>query len=116
MDLPAAGELNRPVLIREWSDLPNAALGLDATYDAGIGRKAKIEPVGMAAYWGGKQTGEEITHRIWFYRSVGTRPEDLTGQHVIEHDGRRYRVMRTADLNGARRFTLVEAKDLGVIA
>lgn len=116
IDWPEAGELNRRVTIRRWTDTANAAFGIDQAFDAGIDRWAKMQPVSGAAFWGSKQTGEEITHRFWLRWGTGTKPEEITGQHVIDYQNRRYRVMRSSDLGNAQRFTMIECKDLGAIA
>lgn len=113
---PDSGELQRRITIRVWSDVPNAAFGLDHIYDAGIQRWAKLEPVSGLQYWGTQQIAESPTHRVWVRYGTGTKPEDITGQHVIEHGGRRYRVLRTTNIEDAQRFTMIEAKDLGSIA
>jgi len=114
---PDAGELVRRVTIRRWTDTANAGFGIDQTFDIGIQRWAKIEPVVGVAYWGAKQIGEEITHRIWVRYGTGTKPEDITGQHVIDHQlgNRRYRVIRTTNAGDAQRYTMIECKDLGAI-
>ena len=38
-----------------------------------------------------------------------SRPEDLTGRHALEFGGQYYQVLRATDLEGAQRFTAVEA-------
>lgn len=113
---PTAGELNRRATIRLWQDVPNAAFGLDQTFDAGYACWAKVEPVGGATYYGAKQTGDQVTHRITVRRVAGkTDPASVTGSHVVEIDGMRYRVRRVTDMNDGRRFTAIEAEELGAI-
>lgn len=114
---PESGELNRRVVVRRWSDNANAGFGIDQVYDAGLLRWAKIAPVVGVAYWGQKQIDECVTHRVWLRYGKGTKPEDITGQHVIDHtEGkRRYRVVRSTNAGDAGQFTLVEVKDLGAI-
>lgn len=114
---PQTGELNRRVVIRKWEDRANAAFGIDQVFDAGITRWAAIQPVVGVAYWGAKQIDEETTHRIWLRWATGTKPEDITGQHVIDYmaEGKRYRVIRATDAKGDRQFTMVEVKELGMI-
>ena len=108
---PGLGELRDLVKLRLWADVPNGLAGLDQTFDAGTDIFAKIEPVGGATYWGTKQTGESITDRFYVHYLEG-----VTAQHVIEYEGRRYRVKRTAPLGNARRFTMIETTNLGAIA
>lgn len=113
---PETGELNRRVTIRRWSDNANAGFGIDQVFDAGILRWAKIAPFVGVAYWGTKQISEEVTHRIWLRYGEGTKPENITGQHVIDHSNRRYRVVRALNAGDAGQFTMIECKDLGAIA
>lgn len=115
IELPTAGQLNRRIAIKLWSDVPNVAFGIDQTFDAGIERWAKVEPVHGIAIRAGMQTGEVPTHLFWVRRSPGTRPEELTAAHVVEWQGRRYRIMDSIDVNDAGRFTRITAKDLGAI-
>lgn len=111
----SAGDLNRRITIRLWADVPNVTFGIDQTFDAGIGRWAKHEPVHGLAIRAGLQTGEVPTDLFFVRAGAGTWPQDITGQHVVEYRGRRYRVMDTIDLEGARQFTRISAKDLGAI-
>lgn len=114
---PDVGELQRRVKIRPWTDTANAGFAITPTFDAGISRWAKLVPIRGVAYWGGKQIGEDVTHIIWLRYGTGTKPSDITGQHVIEHtqDNRRYRVVRATNAGDAGLFTVVECKDLGAI-
>lgn len=113
--MPGPGELNQRLHVREWSDVPNAAYGLDQTETPGRKLWGKMESVGAQVFWGTAQTGEGITHRAYVWRVKGTEPEAFTGRHVIEHAGFRYRVMRSIDVNGERVMTAVELKVLGAI-
>ena len=114
---PQTGELNRRVVIRNWEDRPNAAFGIDQVFDAGVERWAAIKPVVGVAYWGAKQIDEETTHRIWLRWGTGSKPEDITGQHVIDHpaENKRYRVIRATAAGDARQFTMVEVKEIGKV-
>ena len=114
---PDTGELVRRVNIRLWEDQANTGFSVDQEFDAGIWRWSKIEPVLGGDFWGAKQIGESITHKIWVRYGVGTRPQDLTGQYVIDcpSENMRYRVMRALDVNNARVFTAVEVLELGAI-
>ena len=116
MALPSIGELNRRVAIRQFSDVPNNVFGSTLTEDTGITRWAKIAPVSGALYFGTKQVGDDITHRVWVRYGTATRPQDITGAHVIECEGSRYRVKRASDFEGARQFTMIEVTLLGSIA
>lgn len=114
--LPDAGDLNRRITLRQWADLPNAAFGLDQTFDAGRSLWAKVEPIHSLAIRAGQQTGEVPTHLVWVRYGTGTRPEDITASHVVEWRSRRYRVIDSIDVADAGRFTRLSTKDLGAIA
>ena len=110
------GRLDKFVRLRKWEDVPTGMSGLQQNYDDGIDRWAEILPVGAMTHYGAKQVGVEITHRISFRAEAGTQVHEITAEHVIEHAGRRYRVLRCTDVEGAGRFTAVEVTDLGAIA
>jgi head-tail adaptor len=78
-NLPAIGELNRRIQIRLRTDVPNASFGIDETYDVGIPRWAKKEPVHSLAIRSGQNTGEEPTDLFWVRWGTGTKPTDFTG-------------------------------------
>lgn len=110
------GELNHLITVRKWLDVPNGLLGLDQTFDAGVQHYAKREAVGGGMYWGTKQTGEEITHRFYLRYNALTASGQITGEHVIELDNHRYRVMRVAENDDRGEYVKIEVKDLGQIA
>jgi head-tail adaptor len=114
---PDVGELQRRVTIKSWSDNPNNGFSITQTVDPGIVRWAKLDPVSGIAAWGSKQIGEDITHRVWLRWGTGTKPADITGQHVIDYpaENRRFRVVRATNAGDAQKFTMVECKDLGAI-
>lgn len=116
MKNPTAGALDRRVTLRRWQDIPNAAFGVDQTYDAGVTVWASIEPVGSAIFWGTQQIENGVTHRVTARRSSAINELTVTGEHVVEHGGLRYRVKRASDLNGAGRFVVLEVEALGAIA
>lgn len=111
----STGNLNRRITLRLWSDVPNAAFGLDQTFDAGITRWAKVEPVHGLAIRAGMQTGETPTHLFFVRYGAGTKPEQLTASHVVEWQGRRYRVLDTINVEDKNEYTRITAKDLGAI-
>lgn len=114
---PSAGDLNRRVTIKTWTDAASTGFAIDQTFDAGINRWAKLEPMIGVANRDGQQVGEEITHRIWVRWGAGTRPEDLTVQHVVDYPNknRRYRVVRAVNPKDTQLFTMIECKDIGAI-
>lgn len=114
--LPTSGELNRRIKIRLGADTPNLDDALDQGFtDTPGSRWAKVEPVHGLANRAGAQFEEVPTHLFWVRWGAGTKPEELTASHVIDHAGHRYRVLDSIDVNDAREFTRISAKDLGVI-
>lgn len=110
-----AGDLRRRITIRAWSDVPNAAFGLDQTFAAGLTVWTKHEPIHGLALRAGAQTDEVATDLFYVRRMAGTAPHEITSAHVIDFSGRRYRVMDTLDVDGERKFTRITAKDLEAI-
>lgn len=122
---PAAGELNRRVAIRQRTDIPAADMGLDPEFSEIKPRWAKIEPVGTAVYAAGVQTENKLTHRVWIrsLRGVSESHEVVHVEHLagapaysVIPGSPVYRVKRNADLNGGRRFTLLEVVEVGTAA
>lgn len=119
---PAAGDLTRRIAIRLRTDIPSSDMGVESQFSELRPRWAKIEPVGTAVHAAGMQTGHKVTHRVWI-RSV----KGVTDAHEVVHVAHTpgdaeysvvegspiYRVKRNADLNGGRRFTLLEVEELG---
>lgn len=114
--LPDTGELQRRIVIRRWTDVPTGTFGIAQTFDQGITRWAKHEPVHGLAIRAGMQTGEVPTDLFWVRTSKTTRPQDITLGHVVEWNGRRYRVQDTIDVEDKQQFTRITTKDLGAIA
>lgn len=109
------GELNRLGKLRVWSDQPNIMLGLDQTFDAGLDRWMKVDPIRGLAVRSGEQVGEQPTHFIWLRYSNQVRAELITQTHVIEVNGRRYRVLDAINFEDAREWVRVTAKDIGAL-
>ncbi len=107
---PSAGELDRRITLRLRSDIPAPDQGLDSLFTDQKKRWAKIEPVGTAVYAAGVQTDVKITHRVIFYYLKG-----MSEAHEVVHGATIYRVRRVADMNGSRRFTLLEVEELGAV-
>lgn len=105
---PSAGELDRRITLRLRTDIPAPDQGLDSVFTEQKRRWAKIEPVGTAVYAAGVQTDAKITHRVTFYYLKG-----MSESHEVLHGATIYRVRRVADMNGNRRFTLLEVEELG---
>nr|WP_242070536.1 phage head closure protein [Pseudomonas mohnii] len=105
---PSAGELDRRITLRLRTDIPAPDQGLDSLFTDQKKRWAKIEPVGTAVYANGVQTEVKITHRVTFYYLKG-----MSESYEVVHGDTIYRVRRVADMNGNRRFTLLEVEELG---
>lgn len=110
MKAPNVGELKHKITIKLWRDVPNLSAGIDQTFTEPAIAWAKIEPVGTAIYFDTKQTDNKITHRFYIRFIAG-----VTSDHVIEHDGWRYRIARSAPMQFERRFLVIEAEQLGSI-
>ncbi|WP_188260866.1 phage head closure protein [Azospirillum tabaci] len=108
MQRPSAGDLNRRAVIRRWQEFPDVVDGIDQSFPEVARVWSKVEPVGGGIYYGSVQTGNMVTHRITIRRR-----QDVTAEHVIDADGRRYRVKRSADLGTAREFTVLDVEELG---
>jgi SPP1 family predicted phage head-tail adaptor len=115
MPLPQTGELNRKIRIRLWTDVPNATFGLTQTFDEGFKRWAKKEPINSLALLHGAHTSETPTDLFWVRYASLTRPEDLTTEHVVELDGKRYRILSVVDVDDQNLFTRIAAKYLEAI-
>ena len=115
---PDVGDLQRRVAIKHWVDTANAGFSIDQTFDAGISRWAKFEPIIGSAFWGAEQVGEKPTHRIWVRYGTGTKPENLTGQYVVDwtSGNQRFRIIRATNVGDAQKFTMLDCKLLGPIA
>ena len=95
--LPDPGELNKRVLIRQRVDMPADNFGVEPQYPVAFSTWAKVI-----------QTSDAITHYITirYRRGITSDYEVVCGDSV-------YRVKRQRDLNGARRFLLLECTELG---
>lgn len=112
MNEPGAGELDRRVVIRQRVDVPDDLSGdLDSEFPQQRRTWAKVEPVGSLIYSAGVQADDIVTHRVTIRYRHG-----ITDAHeVVERHGgvdTVYRVRRSSDLNGRRRFTVLEVEEL----
>ena len=105
-DLPSQ-KLDKLVQIRRRQDLPLGDSDLHSQYLEQVPRWARIQPVGAAVYAEGRQTDHAMTHRIWMRHVDG-----ITADHEVVHGGHVYRVLRSADLDGGNRFTVLEVEQL----
>ena len=109
------GEFRRRGRVRVWTDQPNSMLSLDQTFDVGIERWMKVDPIRGLAVRAGEQVGEQPTHFIWMFYGAQIRAELITETHVIEVNGRRYRVIDSINVDDGREFVRCTTKDIGLI-
>lgn len=112
---PTIGEMKRRVRIRVWSDAAAAGFGIDQSFDAGQTIWARLQPAGTALFYGTQQIEPGMTHRLACWRSSTVNALVITRDHVAEHGGIRYRVLRVTDLEGDRQFVVMDLEQLGVI-
>lgn len=105
------GRMDRLIRIRKWQDVPNPGASLDQTFDAGVTAWANKRAASGSLYYGTQQVDTKVTDIFTIrYR------EGITGEHVIELAGIRYRVKRASPYRDQRVFTVIEAEELGAIA
>lgn len=100
-------KLDKRVLIRQRTDVPLGDSDLESIFSQPVGRWARIQPVGTAAYAEGQQTDHSLTHRIWLRKMAG-----ITKSHEVVHGDSVYRVLRNAPLDGGNAFTILEVEQL----
>lgn len=104
------GRLDRLVRIRRWQDVADMGASLDQTFDPGVTAYANKRAASGALYFGTQQVETKVTDIFTIrYR------EGITGEHVVELDGIRYRVKRASPYRDQRVFTVIETEQLGVI-
>lgn len=91
--------------------MPDLGASIDATFDGGVTVYANKRAASGSLYYGTQQVENKVTHIF----TVRYR-EGITGEHVVEHDGIRYRVKRASPYRDQRAFTVIETEELGVIA
>lgn len=106
--LPDPGELDKRVLLRKRVDVPAADLGTRPDYPVSYPVWAKVVQTSATTYQETAQTDNAITHYITvrWRRGITSDFEVVQGEQV-------YRVRRGRDLNGKRRYLLLECTDLG---
>ena len=106
--LPDPGELNKRVLIRQRVDMPADNFGVEPQYPVTFRTWAKVIQTSATTWQETAQTGDAITHYITIRYRRG-----ITADYEVVCDDSVYRVKRQRDLNGARRFLLLECTELG---
>lgn len=107
MRIPKIGELDRRVLLRERRDYPYRDAEIESEFSEQRSRWAKIEPVGAAVYSGSVQIDDKVTHRV-FLRYL----DGVTSDYEVVYRGQVFRVKRVGDVNGVRRFSVLEVEEL----
>lgn len=112
---PLSGDLNQRITFELIRHVADKNLGFSPKTKASFTIWGRIEPVGGVVYWGSVQVESSVTHRIFVRAITGkTRPQDLPKVVEITCEGMRYVSKRITDINGAHRFTLIEAELKGV--
>lgn len=112
---PSIGEFDKRVRIREWQDVPALGTGIDQTRDSGVAVWASITPTGAALFYGTQQVETTVTHRLKTWRTARVNALVITGAHVVEHRGIRYRVRRATDMDAHDAFVQLDLEQLGAI-
>lgn len=106
--LPDPGELDKRVRLRLRVDTPSADFGVEPDYPVSFPAWAKVVQTSATTYQETAQTDEAVTHYITIRYRRG-----ISSDFEVAHDGKVYRVRRGRDLNGKRRFLLLECTELG---
>ncbi|CAM6403933.1 phage head closure protein [Escherichia coli] len=106
--LPDPGELDKKVVIRQRVDAPADNFGVEPQYPVVFRTWAKVIQTSATTWQETSQTGDAITHYITIRHRRG-----ITADFEVVLDGSVYRVRRQRDLNGVRRFLLLECTELG---
>jgi SPP1 family predicted phage head-tail adaptor len=114
-----AGDLNRRVRIRKWTDVPTGGMGGfggQQVFDPGVTVWAFIRPTGAALFYGTQQIQGGITHEVVVRRNSVLTEALITSEHVVEHKGIRYRVHRAKNVDDADTWVAIDVEQLGAIA
>ncbi|MCU6668697.1 phage head closure protein [Enterobacteriaceae bacterium H4N4] len=106
--LPDPGELDKRILLRKRVDEPTADFGTEPEYPVSFRAWAKVIQTSATTYQETAQTDNVITH----YITIRWRRGITSDFEVVEGD-EVYRVKRARDLNGERRYLLLECTELG---
>lgn len=105
--LPDPGELNKRVLIRQRVDMPADNFGVEPQYPVTFRTWAKV--IQTSATTAGNRADRGRHHPLHHH----SLPPGITADYEVVCDDSVYRVKRQRDLNGARRFLLLECTELG---
>ena len=117
-DTVALGDLRWPVRLYRRDQTPAASLGIAETLVPMGVRRAKIEALRPLTFWtaaGGEQTEAPVTHMIWMRwldypptTWVIMRSTFLTDRVTLRVET--FRVRRTMEMGGRKRFLQIEAE------
>lgn len=93
------GKLRHRITLQTLSEVPNADYGIERTYTDVKALWALIDPLKGTVYFDTKQIEEGITHRIY----IRNYPE-LTTEHWILHETRRFRIRSVRDIMERDRY------------
>lgn len=111
---PEIGKLNKRVGIYSRSDTPSGSFAINTDFTLVQEVWGGLLPASAGTYWNGKQTGQDVTHRISLRCIPGvTDADSITTELELEIEGMRYRPVRVTDLLGMKRFTVIDAVQLG---
>ncbi|WP_246019901.1 phage head closure protein [Limnobaculum zhutongyuii] len=104
---PKIGELDKWITFRNREDLPADDFGTTAVYQDICSTWGRLAPVGESVRIGSTQIDNAITHKILirFRTDIDTDSEAVIG-------GVSYRVKGVTDLNGKKRFLVVNVEEL----
>ncbi len=108
-----AGDLNRRIVIKLWTDTPDLGFAVTETFSTAFTVWAAVQPVGLAVYQASMQIDNAITHRFIVRRQASTlEAKTITNKHVVEYNSFRFRVKRVAELADEREFIVIETEQL----
>lgn len=105
--LPDPGELNKRVLIRLRVDMPADNFGVEPQYPVTFRTWAKV--IQTSATTAGNRADRGRHHPLHHH----SLSPGITADYEVVCGDSVYRVKRQRDLNGARRFLLLECTELG---
>lgn len=106
--LPDPGELDKRIWLRKRVDVPTADFGTEPEYPVSFPVWAKVVQTSATTYQETAQTDNVITHYITIRWRKG-----ITSDFEVVQGELVFRVKRARDLNGERRYLLLECTELG---
>jgi head-tail adaptor len=114
MSQPSIGDFRWMVTLSKRADLPDDYTGVNEQYTDFYTCHANIVPVGTALFIQGVELGVSVTHRItiywWDRLDEFTYVFRTTIRPDVSSKKERWKIMRAADLEGRRRFTILDCQ------